>query len=158
MAQRGSNILRFLTITMTQGSADAFIEGSADTGIVPEDGVALEIVRAEIAFSTVLEAVSADFDIIWTLSRDTKVAVAGYGDNDSLLYDGISGSLTTSGQLLIPLRHNYPDMSGVYLVENTVYGQLDSNATGLTLTARWRLWYREVAVSEIDILRILNNS
>jgi len=158
MAQRSLDIARYLTISMTQGSADAFVQGTVDTGIIPEEGRGLKVVKAEFFLSTPLQAVSADFDIFWSLTRDTKLTVTGVTDDDSLLYDGWSGSLTTSGQILIPARREYSELEGIYLVEPTIYGQLDSTATGLTLSAQWRLWYQEVSLSEIDILRILNNS
>jgi hypothetical protein len=40
-------------------------------------------------------------------------------------------------------------------VEPLIYAHLDSAATGLTLTAYMRLFYREVKLSEVDILRML---
>jgi len=63
MAQRGTNIARYLTIAMVQGSADAFVQGSADTGIVPEDGLALRVMSMELVINASLQSVSADINI-----------------------------------------------------------------------------------------------
>jgi hypothetical protein len=158
MATRSRNIARYLTITMTQGSADAFVQGTVDTGIIPEQGLGLQVVAMELIFASALQGVSADFEMTWSLTRDTKLAVTAYSDQECILFDGQAGSLTTSGQILVPYRFAYPAIEGIYLVEPTIYGQLDSSATGLTLTAYWRLYYQEVALSEVDILRVLNNS
>jgi len=57
----------------------------------------------------------------------------------------------------MPFRFPYPEIQGVFLVEPTIYGQLDSAATGLTLTAYWRIYYEQLALNEVDILRVLNN-
>lgn len=157
MAQRNRNIARYLTIVVTQGSADAFVQGSVATGIVPEDGLGLQVVGMEVVLGP-CESVSADFDFQWSLSRDTKTAICTYVDSDSILYDGFSGSLTTSGQILIPLGHRYPFVDGIFIVEPTVYFQLDSAATGFAQSAAVRIYYQEVSLSEVDILRVLNNS
>jgi len=143
---------------MVQGGADAFVQGSVDTGIIPEQGLGLQVLSMELVMPTAMQGVSADFQIQWSLTRDTKTAPAAYSDPDTILYDGMNGSLTTSGQILIPQRHAYPLIDGIFLVEPTIYGQLDSDATGLTITAQWRIYYQEVSMSEIDILRVLNNS
>lgn len=159
MAQaRAGTIARYLTITCTQGSADAFVQGSVDTGIIPEQGLGLRVISIEFAIATAMAAVSADFEIVWSLTRDTKIAPASYNDDDCILFDGISGSLTTSGQIVLPYRRQYSPVEGVFLVEPTIYGSLDSTATGLTMTGYWRIYYEEVAMTEVDILRVLNNS
>lgn len=157
MAQRGRLIARYLTLTAVQGGADAFVQASVSTGIIPENGVGFKVIGMEIAFSA-LQAVSADFDITWSLSRDTKTGVTGLSDDDIILYDGFYGSLTTSGQILIPGRVQYPPQEGIYIVEPTIYLQFDSTATGLTSTASMRVYYEEVGLNEVDILRILNNA
>lgn len=154
-----SNVTRYLTLTLAQGGADAFDEGSVSTGIVPEDGFGLRVLAIEFWISNSLAAVSADFDIHWSLTRDTKTAVVALEDADCILYDGINGSLTTSGQILVPSLWRYPFIEGVYIVEPTIYGQIDSTATGLTLSAAgFRIYYDEVALSEVDILRVLQNA
>lgn len=158
MAQRGRNVARYLTIAMTQGSADSFIQGSVNTGINPEDGLGLQVVGAEFIIGSSQAAISADSSIFWSLTRDTKTAVAAYNDDESIFFDGVSCSLTTSGQILLPARHSYPPQDGIFIVEPTIYGQLSSTSTGLTMVAYWRVYYQEVSLTEIDILRILNNS
>lgn len=155
---RAGTIARYLTISMVQGSADAFVQGSVATDIVPEDGLALQVIGMEFVLATALQGVSADFEIAWSLTRDTKLAVTSYSDTECILFDGVAGSLTTSGQILIGYRFPYPAIEGIFLVEPTIYGQLDSSATGLTLTGYWRIYYQEVRMTEVDILRVLNNN
>lgn len=156
MAQ-GRNVARYFSATATQGSADAFVQASIDTGIIPADGVGLRVVTMEVVHGT-LSAVSADGDIQWSVTRDTKTAVTGYNDDDSILYDGVWWALTTSGQISGQLLHRYPQVEGVFIVEPTIYFQLDSAATGAQNTAFLRIYYEEQRLSEVDILRILNNA
>lgn len=151
-------ISRYLQIALTQGGADTFVQGSVDTGILPENGLAYKVNEIEISFSSSFAGLSADAVCRWSVTRDTKTGVAALSDPDVFLEDGFAVSLTTSGQILVPQKYRYPGLSGVYLVEPTVYAQLGSSGTGLTNVATMRLYYETIKVSEIDILRILNNN
>jgi hypothetical protein len=143
---------------MTQGSADAFAQGSVSTGIVPEEGIGLEVIGLEFVMPISLNTISADSEILWSLARDTKTAVVSFNDDDCITYDGRSFALTTSGTYEIHNSYRYAPVHGTFLVEPTIYGQVDSTSTGLTITAYWRIYYQEVKMSEVDILRVLNNS
>lgn len=153
----GANIARFRNITLTQGGADAFVQATEATGISPSSGVVWMLRRAEIEFpqSAALQNISADCAVHVALTRDTKAAMSDLNDSDTLMVDGFFASLTTSGQVVIPqvLYHDFPD--GILVVEPNLYAHLDSAATGLTLTAYLRLFYDEVKMSEVDILRQL---
>ena len=154
-----SNVVRYLTVVLSQGSADAFDEGSVDTGIVPEDGFGLQVKSIDFWISNSLAAVSADCSLQWSLSRDTKTTVVGLEDPDAIVYDGWSASLTTSGQILIPGYYRYPQIEGIYIVEPTIYAQIDGTATGVQITAAgFRIYYEAVPLSEVDILRVLQNA
>lgn len=152
-----ANIARFRNITLTQGGADAFVQATEATGISPSSGVVWMLRRAEIEFpqSVALQNVSADFAIHIALTRDPKAAMSDLNDSDTLMVEGFFGSLTTSGQIVLPQTtvHEFPD--GILVVEPNLYAHLDSAATGLTLTAHLRLFYDEVKMSEVDILRQL---
>jgi len=157
MAQ-GRNLVRYLSGRCTQGSADAFVQASISTGIVAEDGVGLEIVALEFTFNGLIEAIAADSNIVWSLTRDTQTAVIGLNNTDCIIYDGIMVGLVTSGMFSSPVRRAYSDIQGLFIVEPTIYFQLDSNGTGITNQMDVRIYYKEVALSEVDILRILQNA
>lgn len=154
-----NTIARYLNITTTQGSADAFVQGSVDTGIIPADGMCKKVTAIELLFTpNFLLSISADAFVKWSFTRDTKTAIAEYSDPDCMYGDGIEFTFLTSGAGVN--RHNqmWIPPVGLYLVEPTIYAQLDSNATGNVITANWRIHYEDVKLSEVEILRLLNNA
>ena len=151
------NIARYRNLQPVQGGADAFVQVAETTGIDPVSGRAWMLRSMDICFpqDNALANVSADFSIHWSLTRDSKAAIAGLDDGDCIVAGGIYGSLTTSGQIVLPACYHHEFESGIMAVEPTLYFQLDSNATGLTLSPDVRLYYDEVKLSEVDILRML---
>lgn len=150
-------IARHRNITCTQGSADAFIEAEEITGIDPSSARGWMLTRLEVMFSQAagLQGLSADSAIQWALTRDTKAALASLDDSDVIVCGGIFNALTTSGEIVVPSLWLYEFPAGVIVVEPSIYMHLDSAATGLTLTAHARLYYEEVKLSEVEILRML---
>lgn len=152
-------IARFQHLQLLEGGADAFVQGTLDTGIVPENSEAWEITLIEVQFSsTQLEGLSADHSIVISLSRDTKTSTIGFDDPDCVAIFGFSGALTTSGTYQNQLVQRWVPPAGTIFVEPTIYAQLDSNGTGVAVNCQMRLHYRLVKVNEIDILRLLQNS
>jgi hypothetical protein len=151
---------KYLSILATQGGADAFVQQAITTNLIPSDGYAYKIIGVDLCFTDAsgLQAISADSSLVMSLTRDTKTAVAEYSDPDTIWRDGTAFSLTTSGQLAIPQRHDWAPPFNAYIVEPTIYFQLDSAATGCTSTIAGRLYYEEVKLSEVEILRLLNNA
>lgn len=149
---------RYKTIILTQGGADAFVEGEILTLLVPEQGLGWKLNRIVFQFGDALSALSADCSIGWSVTRDSKTGVVGYSDADTVYHDGFNVSLTTSGQIVIPYSHIWLPPDNTIFVEPTIYFQLDSTTTGLANVAAVRLHYEEIKVSEIDILRLLQNA
>lgn len=154
----GEKIQRFLSIQLTQGGADTFVQGSVSTDIIPENGLVYQVSEVILSFQSVFSTLAADAWVQWSLSRDTKTAAYGMQDADIMLFDGFSFSLTTSGAAVIKQQYRYENLRGLYIVEPTIYAQLGSATTGITNVATMRIYYDEVKMSEVEILRILNNS
>lgn len=152
-----TSIARFRNITMTQGVADGFIQTSEPTGIDPSSGRGWMLKRAILQFpiASNLQALSPDAAIHWALTRDSKAAVSDLNDSDTIFVGGLSTALTTSGQIVVPNVFDIALPEGLLVVEPTIYAHLDSTATGLTLTAHMRLFYEEVKLTEVEILRML---
>lgn len=153
----GNQITRFLKMTATQGGADTFVQASVATDIIPEEGLVYKITGIDVQINSGIQAISADCSFYWSFTRDTKTALAPLSDDDCLLLDGFCVSLTTSGQVYLPATYRYANL-GLYLVEPIVYVQLSTTATGITNAINTRIYYEEVKMSEVEILRILNNS
>jgi len=150
-------VARFRNITLTQGGADAFKEAEEITGLDPSSGQGWLLKRLEVLFPNAagLQGLSADSAIEWSLTRDTKAAMSNLADSDVIYQAGIFNALTTSGEIMVPGLFTYDFPDGVLVVEPSIYAQLDSAATGLTMSAYMRLYYETVKLSEVDILRML---
>jgi len=151
-------IQQFVNIRTTQGGADAFVQTEEYTGISPADGLVWLIKRIEVSFTTAcgLQGISADAEISFALSRETAVAVVEKNDSACLYKGGFVNSLTTSGQIEVPREFVYVPEDGLVIVGPSLFAQLDSTATGLTLVADWRIFYNSVKISELEILRMLS--
>jgi hypothetical protein len=150
---------RYITIALLEPGADAFDQTSGETGIVPTDGEAWELLSVELQFDvTQLAGLAADASIDFSLCRDTKLAVANLQDGDCIYADGLAFSLTTSGAVMVPstIRHTFP--AGTFFVEPEIYAQIDSTGTGAALGASMRIHYQIVKLSVVDILTLLANT
>lgn len=152
------NIQRFHTITTVQSGADAFVQASLATDIVPEDGLIQRITSIHMQFRGNFSALAADTWIEWSLSRESEVAVLTLGDEQCIVADNWDFALVTSGAAQFTQTQRYENLSGLYIVEPTIYLQLDSVGLGAANTSSMRIYYEEVRASEVDILRILNNA
>jgi len=154
-----ASIQRYINLKATEGGADAFVEDSEVTNIVPSEGRAFLITEITVYIEpSSFYTASSDFFIAWSLTRDSKLAIAQYDDPECFLSDGIAHLLTTSGSSIINTSYRYNPPGGILLVEPSVYFQLDSTGVGGAVTAYARLAYDEVKVTEVDILRLLNNA
>ncbi len=152
-----TGIARFRNMTLTQGSSDAFVQASEVTGIDPGAGRGWLCKRLELEFpiASGLQGMSADSAVSFAMTRDSKAAVSGLDDSDTMAVISFSNALTTSGEVIVPNTWKYEFPEGVIVVEPTIYCHLDSTATGLTMTGNVRLYYEEVKLSEVEILRML---
>jgi len=144
-----------LTITATQGSADAFVQGSTLTGLTGRQAYNVAAVIFELS---TLGAVSPDGDISIALSRRSKTAMPLYSDSDVIHKWMFSISLTTSGQVIIPNTYVYVPQLQIPVVEETLYLDLDSTNTGLTITGICRLEVELDTISDIDRLNLIARS
>jgi len=149
-------IARYLTAQCVQGSADAFIQDSITTGLIPADGFAFKITKMLVDWSAGMASVNGSERQL-SLTRDTKTAIARYDDPDTLFFFGEMSRLVTSGLQITPEGYSFDFPDGLYVVEPTIYLQVDGNATTVAYTVNARLYYEEVKLSEVEILRLLNN-
>ena len=148
------NIARHFDITLVQGAADAFVEGAIVTGLIPADGLAIKLTRAEIFLPLTAQT---NWTREWAFARDTKLAVPTIADPDTLYSDGDEMNFTTSGNTVVNRRKEIIFPDGVYVVEPNIYVTLDSSTTGLANQVSFRIFYESVKLSEVEILRLLNN-
>jgi len=152
------DIALYRTFSFEQGSADAFIQAQINTGINPGDGRGWELLTLEVMInpSCTPQILSADCDLGYSLCRASQTAVVPLNDNDCLAADGVAISLTTNGQVVIPLRYEYDFVPGTVVVDPTLFFQFDSTATGVTFVGEARLYFRQVKITELEALRMLS--
>lgn len=150
-------VAQYRNIVLTQGSADAFVQAQEYTGIDAGSGYGWMLKRIEVMFplAQVLEGIAADFSIALSLTLSTQTAVKSLDDSNTLYADGIAVPLTTSGVTEVDRKWEWIAPSGVIVVAPSVFAQLDSTGTSLSLTAHMRVYYEEVKLSEVEILRML---
>lgn len=150
--------VQYRNMVLTQGSADAFVQQQEYTGIDPSIGNCWLLRQVELNFpnATALQNVSADFSISWSLTRESVTAISDLSNADCLFAGGIAGALTTSGQITLPRTTVWTPPEGLVVVQPIVFAQLDSDATGLSLSAVMRLYFEQVHLNELQILQMLS--
>lgn len=148
-----------LIVTATQGSADAFVQASVATGLSGRSAYNVKAFYLEFPNAAALSAVfAADSEVQVSVTRRSKSAIATLADVDTLMKWSFIVALTTSGQIIFPgVSIAFPQIQ-VPIVEDTLYVQLDSTATGLSNVAVVRMDVELDTMSDIDRLNLIARS
>lgn len=148
-----------LVISLTEGSADAFVQGSVLTGLSGRQAYNVRAFYLEFPTPQTLAGnLSADSSIEVTITRRSKTAIPNLTDSDVLHKWSFINSLTTSGEVFFEATRLYmPDLE-VPVVEETLYAQLDSSAIGVALVAIVRMDVEIDTMSDIDRLNLITRS
>jgi len=145
-----------LIITLTQGSADAFVQGSVLTGLSGRQAYNVRAILIELPVA--LNAISADNSLQVSITRRSKTAIATLADSDTIFARAVSKDFATSGSTLLDAVSVYvPDLE-IPIVEETIYAQLDSTSTTLTNTVIVRMEVELDSMSDIDRLNLIARS
>lgn len=162
----------YLVSTLTQGGADAFIEASVNTGLSGITNQAIRILRASIEFDGAaarpFSAVAAQQDVEFAMTRRSKSSMPAITDQQVILkkHHGLTVG-TAVGYFLQDsiLTWEAPnveaeklDDGAILVIEDPVYLQLDSTATGYTLVGSVRIEYDTVRITTEDRIRLLELS
>ena len=149
--------IQYLTFSLTQGNIDSFIGAEISTGLIPADGMALDLVSIEMDISsTTLAGVGkAYFDL--ELTKNPETQLLGLDDPDNLV--SIASRLFTTssaagtGFMTFPLKKVITEE--LLVVSSTVNLGFDSLNFSNPLTVTGRIGYTTKKMKEVDILRIL---
>lgn len=147
---------KFLSMSVTQGSADAFATASISTGIASVN-LGLRVRAIEIYWPSPVE-VDAEYDV--EICRRLPTALLGMGDRRSLFFRTRHVKLTTSG---IFVWNNveyqpYPKDLELLVVEDPIYLSVDSTGTSASNQVTGRLYYEEVRLTDVQKLSALQES
>lgn len=149
-------IQRHFDTRVVQGGADAFVENAIATSLVPSDGVGFAITRIDALREQGLGTTN-NCIIEWSICRDSKTAVAGYTDPECMLAWKAQTRNAANGIFVEDLLTVFDIPAGLIVVEPYIYVQLDSNLTVLSNAVQFRFYYEEIKLTEVEILRLLNN-
>lgn len=163
MASKAS-ALRFLYATLTQGSADAFIQANMATALSGQTKTAYRV--REILIEWGVAGSSQGQGVfnggVWELclTRKTQAAMPVITDKSVIAKFKRASAITTSGASILDTisRYVYSEDDDLIIVEDPVYWQLDTAGTALTNVAQVRVGYQEVSISEVDRLTLITNS
>lgn len=146
-----------IVITATQGSADAFAQGSVLTGLSGRQAFNIKSIFIEL--TNELHG-AGGVDCYWgiSLSRRSKTALPTLADTDVIYKWAFSNGFTTSGNVYLPNTNTFIPQKQIAIVEETLYAQIDSTATTLTNIAVVRLEVELDTMSDIDRLNLITRS
>lgn len=148
--------LKYLQALATQGSADAFVEVEFQTGLSNVTRSAFRIRTLEWQLGQALPS-SADCMIQTMLRRNSTAALSVSNPNAVIAYFQRASDLTTSGVGIQELGPNviiYPRDLDLLIVEESLFLQVDSAATGLANVAWVRIGYEVRTITENERLSV----
>jgi hypothetical protein len=149
-------MLKFLSGTVTQGSADAFATAEMATGLANAN-LAYRVRGIIVHWPGTVEV---DSDIQVQLCRRTPAALLGLADRTLLWLRQRQLIITTSGQTFyerVTSEFFSRDLD-LLIVEDPVHISIDSTTTGLSNTAVMRVYYEEVKVTPLEKVTALSES
>lgn len=149
--------IRYLSATLTQGSADAFKETEMATGLSSLANFAYRIREIVWEFSSTNGANGgANYEL--SLTHTTQAAIPTYLTRALIAKEKYMNQLVTSGAFTMPQirRIQYTNEDNVLVVTESIFAQLDSAASSVANTVYCRVGYEVVTLSELERLNILN--
>lgn len=148
-----------LVITLTQGGADAFVQGSVSTGLQSPQAYRLAGIAFGFSNAGLLAIASAQlWNLMLTVTRRTKAALPEVTDNDVIKRFSLFSNFVTSGATVFEGDFYWKPDFEIPLVEDEIYAQLDSDGIGAAVTMNVRLDVEVDRISDIDRLTILTRS
>jgi hypothetical protein len=144
-----------LIITLTQGSADAFVQGSVLSGLSGNQAYNLLGVAWEMT-SSACNVTAAEYQV--SLSRRSKTSQPVLSDTDVIWNLRWQQILVTSGFPITSKSGYWKPEVQIPIVEETIYAQLDSAATAVVNTFILRLDVELDTMQPIDRLNLITRS
>lgn len=148
------NPLKYLKALLTQGGANAFVQGSITTGLSGETRLAYRVRHMLLQTPDVVAGASFDWDISFT--RKSVAAVPAISDKSTIWKMRANSGFTTSGFLMREaIMERFFDEDEFIIVEDPLYWQYDSTGFGAAGTIHVALGYEEAPIADDDRLNLL---
>lgn len=149
--------IKFLSGTVTQGSADAFATASVSTGLAGLNQ-GYRVRGIEVQWPATL--IETDGFYQFEIARRQPTAILAVADRRSLYYQLLQIAITTSGSWVRDsvTRVWYPKDMELMIVEDPIYFSVDSNGTSASNGITCRIYYEEVRMTDLAKLAALQES
>lgn len=138
----------YIIATATQGSNDAFAQTSVTTGLSLIGNLGYQVRGIHFQHSA-LQAVNG-VELVLALTRRSKTASAGYVDPDCIWSEIITVQMATSGLHRSPRTGVWVPPGPVYIVEDSIFLQIDSTGTSAQNAVTIRIEYDIVRVTDAE--------
>lgn len=146
-----------LVIAMTQGSGDAFVQGSVLTGLSGRQAYNLRALFFEFVPAAWTFANGQDLSL--AVTRRSKTAMPTLTDPDVIWMRKFRAVMVTSGAIFFQQADSYVfPQEEVPIVEDTLYAQMDSTSLTNAWSSIIRLDVELDTISDIDRLNLITRS
>jgi hypothetical protein len=154
------SLVQMASITVTQGSADAFATAELQTGISTASRYGWLIDRVEFQIQAGVTAfpVTADGDYeIQLVQGSVPTALLAFTDANLVANNkrGFVGTAAAAVAYTFDLKDMWMAPENLVIVDPSVHIAIDSANSGVALVGSLRIYYYPVELSELDILRMI---
>lgn len=149
--------LAWVGFSGVQSAANAFLEITIPTGVTPSGGYGLRVVDLELfARPGNLSAAGSSY-LEFALCKESQASMPNYNNTDVLGQLIMYHTTTAAGVGLWAMDFpvELPLNGEILAVDTSLYLDVKSANMGAAVTVYGRMFYEQVALSELEILRIL---
>lgn len=159
---RKQQALSYLPFTLTQASADAFIQASIATALSGLTKTSYRLALLEVEVPKPLPTPDGtDYQLSLTRKSYTAMPTSMILEKSNIFYwRRVNSANTAVGYAYQErvLRWSWQDDDAPIIVEDPIYAQLDTASTSLSNVVYGRIGYWQDAISEVDRLTLIANS
>lgn len=158
---RKQQALSYLPFTLTQGSADAFVQVSIATALSGLTKTSYRMASLELEIPKRVVSDGSDYQISLTRKSYSAMPTSQIVEKSMIKYwRETSTSATAAGFMVLPrtLLFTWGDDDAPIIVEDPIYAQLDSASTSVANVVYGRIGYWQDSISEVDRLTLIANS
>lgn len=147
---------QYIKGSVTQGSNDAFIQGSITTGLAGVTGLCYRVRELVLEWAAPAQGTTSDQEVSFT--RKSFAAIAALTEKANVFRARRSFSLTTSGAIYVErvTRYQFGDDDDSFLIlEDPFYIGFDSAGTSASNVLSYSIGYDEAKINESERISAL---
>jgi len=145
---------RFIGVT-TQTGADTTTSTTIDTGVTIDSKLGIEITAMEVVIPGLTAAPAGDFRVDFILATTTGQVLFNSADNIDQISWGVQNTAGVAVALDFEPKKLLVLPEPRLTVQPLLYATLYSTGTTLTNVAYWRIFYDQVKLTDLELMRLL---